>query len=353
MNGVVQSGEHEPHPLRARVTLFEAGSGKTRIVGYGQTDRNGSFEIETPAHGSQSIFYATADVGDGVVLMALLGAKLPERITINELTTVAATYSAAQFLVGADIEGDSFGLRIAAGMNTNLVNVIDGKSSNVLLSSPNADETNALRTTRSLANLLTSCIHAPETVIELFFTLTTPPNGEAPANTVEALGNLARTPAYNAGPIYIQSNVRKAFEPALQQQPDAWTIAVKVNDSGDDAHMFGGPGNLVFDRHGRVWITNNVEQGTGKSTEYSIVLGPEGRPAVDAKGNRISPFTGGGLLGTGFGVALDSQERVWIGDFGWGGDNPKAVSRCSTPTRSRSRLRRMASTRTCTASRQR
>jgi len=323
MNGVVQSGGHEVRPLNAQVTLFEASTGAPRVIGKAKTDRSGSFAIETSIKASQSIFYATADLGGGVVLMALLGAKLPKRITINELTTVAAAYCAAQFLIGGDIEGDPFGLRIAAGMNTNLVNVVDGRSSKVLLSSPNADETNSLRTTRSLANLLTSCVHAPKKVLESFFNLTTPPNGAAPANTVAALGNLARMPAYNVGPIYMQSNVRRAFEPALQQQPDAWTITVKVNDSGDDAHMFGGPGNLVFDRHGRVWITNNVEQGTGKSTEYSIVLGPEGRPAVDAKGKRISPFTGGGLKGAGFGVALDSQERVWIGDFGWGGDNPK------------------------------
>src|SRR5437660_7059126 len=156
MNGVVQSGEKNARPLSARVTLFEASTGKPRVVGQAKTDRSGSFAIETSTKASQSIFYATADLGGGVVLMALLGAKLPKRITINELTTVASAYCAAQFLVGGDIEGDSFGLRIAAGMNTNLVNVIDGRSSKVLLSSPNADETNSLRTTQSLANLLTS-----------------------------------------------------------------------------------------------------------------------------------------------------------------------------------------------------
>jgi hypothetical protein len=36
----------------------------------------------------------------------------------------------------------------------------------------------------------------------------------------------------------------------------------------------------------------------------------------------MSPFTGGGLLGPGWGIALDSKGQVWIGDYGWGNVNP-------------------------------
>jgi len=57
--------------------------------------------------------------------------------------------------------GDPFGLRIAAMMNENIVNPETGDSSPVLLDSPNADETNSLRMTRSLSNLLTVSAEDP------------------------------------------------------------------------------------------------------------------------------------------------------------------------------------------------
>ena len=66
----------------------------------------------------------------------------------------------AQFYRTGVISGDSSGSRIAAEMNDNLVDVRTGVSSQVLLSSPNADETNSLRMTRTLANLLVACVNS-------------------------------------------------------------------------------------------------------------------------------------------------------------------------------------------------
>jgi len=68
-----------------------------------------------------------------------------------------------------------------------------GQSSPVLLTSPNADQTNSLRSTRSLANLLAACVNDPDVTASLF-DLTPPPGGVPPDNTVEALANLARDP---------------------------------------------------------------------------------------------------------------------------------------------------------------
>lgn len=65
---------------------------------------------------------------------------------------MAATYSMAQFYRTGEISGDPSALEIAALMNDNLVAVATGTSYPVLLASPNADETNSLRTTRALAN---------------------------------------------------------------------------------------------------------------------------------------------------------------------------------------------------------
>src|SRR5213078_782824 len=85
----------------------------------------------------------------------------PASVTINELTTVAASYSMAQFYRSGVILAESDGHQIAAGMNHNLITSATGQSSPVLLNSPNPDQTNSLRSTRSLANLLAACVEDP------------------------------------------------------------------------------------------------------------------------------------------------------------------------------------------------
>ena len=178
------------------------------------------------------------------------------------------------------IAGNSFGLQIAARMNDNIVASATGESSPVLLNSPNADQTNSLRSTRSLANLLAACVNDPDVTASLF-ELTTPPGGLQPHNTVEALANLARDPGQNVDGIYALTLLSDLYSPPLVEIPDAWTVTVKVNDSGSDEAdlLFGGPGNLAFDERGYAWITNNTVQGTPNSSRTMMVLKPNGRQA--------------------------------------------------------------------------
>src|SRR5262249_36756210 len=154
------------------------------------------FSIRYTRGTSHSIFFVQADVAEGVEFITVLGPSLPASVTINELTTVAASYSMAQFLRTGVISGNSFRLQLAAGMNDNIVASATGQSSPVLLSSPNADQTNSLRSTRSLANLLAACVE-DSTVTATLFALTTPPGGTPSHNTAEALANLARNPGQN------------------------------------------------------------------------------------------------------------------------------------------------------------
>jgi hypothetical protein len=213
-------------------------------------------------------------------------------------------------------------------MNDNLVSPLTGASSIVLVNSPNGDETNSLRSTCSLANLLAACIQKQSGAVEALFALTTPAGGTAPNDTLQAFVNIARNPANNVTEIYnaqaseMYSPTLQQLEPPIQQIPDAWTIAVKVNNSGDDKMLFAGPGNLVFDQNGYAWITNNVFQGTPGSANYNIVLKPNGKPADGENGTPSSPLTGGGILGGGFGIEIDTFGTVWMGNFGWGRDDP-------------------------------
>jgi hypothetical protein len=319
LRGVVQTGGTvATEPLaNVGVTLFEATSARPTVLGEARTNGSGQFVIASPKNTSSSVFYVSANIGRGVKFVTVLGPKLPASATINELTTVAASYSMAQFNKTGEISGNSFILQIAAGMNDNLVVPRTGESSPVLLASPNADETNSLRSTRSLANLVAACVHDPR-LARNFLRLTKPPLGKEPRNTAEALANLARNPGQNVEEIYLLTRLARSYEPSLIKVPDAWTLTVKVNNSGDDSILFGGPGNLAFDARGYAWVTNNVDQGTPYSSHVMMVLKPNGQPADGVHGTPVSPLTGGGLLGAGFGVAIDPQGSAWIGNFGWG-----------------------------------
>jgi hypothetical protein len=158
-----------------------------------------------------------------VQFVAVLGPSLPSSVTMNELTTVAASYSMAQFYRTGVISGDSFRLRIAAGMSNNLVDVRSGSSSNVLLNSPNADQTNSLRMTRTLANVLVACVNSHGATAELL-ALTIHARGSLPQDTAEALANLARDPAQNVKRIWMLAKLYSSYAPALINVPDAWTV---------------------------------------------------------------------------------------------------------------------------------
>jgi hypothetical protein len=322
LKGTVQSGDTagtNPQP-DLLVTLYQAAQTAPVVVGTATTDQAGNFSLDASGATSGNVFYATATRDDGVKLATIIGLSIPDSITINELTTVAAAFSFAQFTREGVIAGNSFGLGIAAGMNDNLVSPPSGAPSDVLTSSPNGNETNSLRSTRALANLLASCVQSQPGAVPNLFALTTPPGGVAPTDTLQALVNICLYPANNVADIYTQSQALEIYSPSLEHMPDAWTIAVKVNASGDTKEMlFGGPGNLVFDKNGYAWITNNVVQGTPDSARYNIVLKPNGKPADGKNGTPTSPITGGGILGGGFGIEIDTHGTVWMGNFGWGG----------------------------------
>lgn len=325
LEGVVRSGgDVSVRGLpNAVVQLFEASGAAARLLGGTISDRFGNFEIALPGLDDKGVFFVRAGLGNEVELVAVLGQTVPDFVTVNELTTVAAAFAFAQFFDDVEIRGDMLALDIAAGMNANLVAVATGAPSQVIVSSPNGDQTNSLRSTRNLANLIAACIDAPAVNCPVLFDLTTPPGSAPTTNTLQALLNLARHPALNVAGIYERSQVVQPFQPTLQAMPDAWTIAVKVNDTGSAAYPFGGSANTVFDDRGYAWINNNTVQGTAVSTMNVVVLKPDGSPADGTDGTPTSPLLGGGVLGAGFGITRSVTDgNIWVGNFGWGGDNP-------------------------------
>lgn len=187
MHGVVLSGTGgNVLPLnQARVTLFDVASGWPALVSEAKTDRSGAFTLETPS--SDGLFYTTANLGHGIVLMALVGPTPPAFLTIDELTTVTAVYCAAPFIERRKLEGDPAGLRAAMEKCASL--------------EPD-------RAMRSLANVLASCVRDPKAARDRFFDLATPIGGRRPSDTISALHNVARNAALGAA-IVQETNVQR------------------------------------------------------------------------------------------------------------------------------------------------
>lgn len=326
LTGRVQSGgtSSVKYLAGAEVAVYQTGDSGLVVLGRGKTDSQGNFAINIPATGNTGIFYAVADLDQGVWLANCVGRSIGgTSIRINELTTVATAFALAQFIQQSEVRGSKFALGLASDMAANLAISTTGESSPVLLAAPNADQSIALRTTRALANLLAACVQNPAQAPSLLLNLATLPGQTTPpATTLQALANIACNPWQNVGALYTSTQAAQSYQPALTAAPDAWTIAVKVNDTGSVTVPFGGPANIAFDQNGYAWITNNVVQGTPVSSSGIVVLQPNGKPAAGGEGLPTSPIIGGGLLGTGFGVAIDEAKTVWVGNFGWGNFNP-------------------------------
>ena len=351
INGIVSSGGGST-PIAvggAAVTIYQIQSGTPSVVTQTTSDSSGNFSAKVPTNSANTasnpiVYYAVATKSPSIVLMASLGTGPINTVRINELTTVASAYAYAQlFRNDYSIGGNALPLSIAAGMAENLVSAQSGSASTVIQTTPNGYETNTWSALGTLANVLAACTQGISNACTNLFALTPSTNGITPTTTLQAIVNIALNPAVNVSGIYNLGNVVTSYTPALTanqgpnssstlQKLDAWTMAVKVNNSGSTSCPFGGPTNVAFDVNGYAWINNSVVQGTSNSTNCLIVLKPNGQPATGLSNTPNSPITGGGILGSGFGVAIDKLGYIWSGSFGWGNNIPAsgAVAKLSS-----------------------
>ncbi|MEK6223927.1 MAG: hypothetical protein N2A97_03565, partial [Thermodesulfobacteriales bacterium] len=101
----------------------------------------------------------------------------------------------------------------------------------------------------------------------------------------------------------------------------AWTLALVYTGNGMELD---GPGNIAFDADGNAWVCNNYIFNPGPVDPDHVVCGddhvlkftPTG--GDDAPG---APYQGGGLYGAGYGITLDPDGNIWVGNFGFQGTN--------------------------------
>jgi hypothetical protein len=331
INGTVSSGGNgSAIPLAgATVSIYQAQASAAYLLASGVANATGAFTVSVPTNASGDVYYATASKGGSVELVAILGVTPPTSIVINELTTIASAYAMAQFIQNDRISGPRLSVQIAAQMAENLVFARTGAPSSLIQLPPNADQTNTWRELNTLANILTPCVRGYSGACSALFAAAPTRAGVLPATTLQAITNIAHNPGANVATLFALGATTQTYTPYLEvsqspsssdptQSLDGWTLAVKFNNSGSPKCPWAGPANPAFDQNGYAWIGNNVVQGTPNSTDCFVVLKPNGQPADGTNNTVSSPVYGGGILGSGFGMAIDPTGDVWEGNFGWG-----------------------------------
>src|SRR5262245_51873816 len=117
------------------VTLWAASADAPKQVAQARTGADGRFALN--AAGAADVLYLVAKGGQpaankasgdnpAIALLAVVGAKPPANIAINEMTTVASVWTHNQFIEGTAIKGHGLGLEIAAGNVPNFVDLQTG-----------------------------------------------------------------------------------------------------------------------------------------------------------------------------------------------------------------------------------
>ena len=310
------------------VTLWEASATAPRKLAEAKTNERGEFSVPAFAHAGTSLYLVAAGgqakaaeaSGDNsaIMLMTVLGNRPPARVTINELTTIASVWTHAPFLAGSDIQGYPLGLHIAAGNMPSFVDVTTGNWGGPIQDALNGMQTPTMANVGTLANAIAACVTNGADACTAFFAAATGPDKKVPANTLTALRSIARYPAYDPKrvfalldrfyPVKGDKELRPTpFLPYRSDAPSAWVLPIKFGGGGVSA-----PGKIMFDSEGNAW------------TGYNFVFGGQ---SVDAfwngnlakfspNGRALSPsptgFTGGGILGPGFGTAITADDKIWV-----------------------------------------
>src|SRR5215470_7163787 len=290
IEGQVQAGGG---PLvSSNVTLWAASSGQPKQLAQTESSSDGRFELrsaDTPA--KDDVLYvvakggiATVKKGSGdnpaIALLTVLGNTPPAKIVINELTTVASTFTSARFIKGEGISGNPLGLRIAAGNVPNLVDPATGAWGKVLLDPLNSYVTATLATLNTLGSLVTASFTvADDNWRASFYKAATPTGGATPTNTLEAVTGIAREPWAAPEELYAlfdqaypqpKDGSRRAapFVPYLAYIPPDFALSLCFSGGGNYS-----AGRLMFDKDGNLWSGQNWMAGSRQaSTPASVVV---------------------------------------------------------------------------------
>ncbi len=240
-------------------------------------------------------------------LMAALGPcnalSSSTKVTINEVTTVAAAYALAGFASDATHIG-SIGSSLAlAGITTafsNGNNLVSTASGMALTTTPAGNGTVPAATIYTLANILAACVNSTGSNGAVCPALagnarSQGNSGAVPADTATAAINIAHNPGANVAALYgLIPSTGAPYSGGLTGQPDDFTLGITYTDPS-----FNTPSQIAIDATGSAWISNyGANSVTKLSNSGAVLSGPTG-------------YTGGGLANP-YAVAIDNSGNAWF-----------------------------------------
>jgi streptogramin lyase len=325
------------------------------------TDANGHFSLAnafTCPSGSTPVYLVVTGGNPGLtsgtnngalVMMGLLGScgslNSSSYFVINELTTVAAVWSLAPFMVDyahiGTSAGNVQGLLNAFATAENLVAIETGAAPGhapSIATIPQAE-------INTLGTILAGCVNSNGSTSSTapcgrLFTAATPNGGTIPGDTVAAALDIARNPSHNVASLYSTIPSNSPFQPTLAHAPSDWTLSIAYSSPA-----FKTPSDLAIDSQGNAWVLSST--GSNSSSVSILNIGgisatfPQagtsfGRMALDpyddpwltnpfasnvvelnSSGSRatLNPFSGAGIQGPGP-LAFDGSGNVWIANSG-------------------------------------
>jgi len=314
---------------KASVSLLEpALAGASDSIGaYVTTGTDGSFVITgdyTCTANTQVYLYALGgDPGSGnnpaSGLLTVLGncpssGSFPVttvKITVNELSTVAAAYSIAGFATDATHVSSS-GTQLAqtgiANAFANAANLTDLSTGMALTATPASNGIVPQNELNTLADLLAACVSGTNisSCSTLFENATVDgtSTGTTPTDTATAAINIAHHPGENVAALYTLAGTSSSFTPALTTQPNDFTIALQFPLQDGTAVISGANGGhpIAIDAEGSVWLATPSQKSVLKFSNSGALLSP------------AAGYTGGGLNDP-QSIAIDVLGNAWIANY--------------------------------------
>jgi hypothetical protein len=234
-----------------------------------------------------------------------LMANLPY-VTINEVTTAAAAWALAPFMISASQVGSTSSN--TAGIANAFLDaaLIANTSTGVAATLPSnlKIEPNKLY---ALADALATCVNTsgPAYCTNLF-SAATPSGGTAPNNTLNAALNIVRNPGQNVAKVYATITGTPPFPTGYTKAPNDWTMSMTVTSP-----QMLLPTAIDIDANGNVWVVGQE----GTLDEYS----PQGTVEFDTNYYTYTSSscskTPCQFLEESFGLAIDTQGYIWVTDF--------------------------------------
>jgi hypothetical protein len=239
-----------------------------------------------------------------LALMAALGPcnQLDQlsHVVVNEVTTVAAVYALNAFVGAGTVQigtssTNTTGLSNSFLLVNNMVNLATGSA---LATTPAGNGMVPQATINTLADALAPCVNSDGTGVPCssLFAATTSIGGTTPADTIQAILNVARGPANNVAAVYGLAGSTPPFQPTLSTVPNDWIVALKYGGGGLAGQA------LAIDAMGNVWVANSIYGGPYSVTEWSN----NGTVLSGANG-----YSGGGLSAP-TGIAIDPAGSAWV-----------------------------------------